>query len=92
MRSLHEVHEISAYSAGLVCPSVRQSVRMIELYNSWSDLDEISYGLYAIGVYSKLVLAHWMGQSPRGGAESERATAVGCLGGPVVMRRGVTGV
>jgi hypothetical protein len=40
---------------------------MIQLKNYWMDLDEIWYGLYAIGVYSKMAFAHWMGQSPLDG-------------------------
>jgi hypothetical protein len=45
MHSLHDVHEMNAYRAGHVC----LSVRMIQLENHWTDLDEIWYGRYAIG-------------------------------------------
>jgi hypothetical protein len=31
-------------------------VRMTEIENSWTDLDEIWYGHYVIGVYPKIVL------------------------------------
>jgi hypothetical protein len=40
---------------------------MIQLENRWTDLDEIWYERYAIGVYSKIVFACWMGQNPLGG-------------------------
>jgi hypothetical protein len=51
-RSLHVVHEMKAYTADHAC----LSVRMIQLENRWSGLDEISHGSYAIGVYPKNVL------------------------------------
>jgi hypothetical protein len=38
---------------------------MIQLENRWTDLLEIWYGLYTIGVYSEIVLAHWNGKSPQ---------------------------
>jgi hypothetical protein len=44
MRSLHDVHQMNAYMADHVC----LSVRMIQLENRWTDLDEIWYGRYAI--------------------------------------------
>jgi hypothetical protein len=46
MRYLHDVHKISTYKSIL---SVYQSVHMIQLENSWTDLDEIWHGRYAIG-------------------------------------------
>jgi hypothetical protein len=48
---LHDVHEVSTYRAGPVC----LSMRMIHLKDCWTDLGEISYGFYAIVVYSKIV-------------------------------------
>jgi hypothetical protein len=39
-----------------VCPSVR----MIQLDNRWTDLDEILYGHYATEVYPKIVLAKYL--------------------------------
>jgi hypothetical protein len=32
------------------------SLRMIQIENRWTDLDEIWYGLYAIGAYLKIIL------------------------------------
>jgi hypothetical protein len=32
------------------------SVRLIQIQNGWTDLDEIWYGRYAFGVYPKIVL------------------------------------
>jgi hypothetical protein len=52
LRSLHDVHEMNAKRAGNVC----LSVRMIQLENRWTDLDEICYGRYATGDYAKIVL------------------------------------
>lgn len=46
MRSLHDVHNMNS-RARYVSPSVR----MIQPENRWTDLDEISYKRYAIGVY-----------------------------------------
>jgi hypothetical protein len=42
-----------------VCPSIC----MIQLENCWTDLDEIWCGQCVIGMYSKVILAFWMGQS-----------------------------
>jgi hypothetical protein len=39
MRSLHNVHEMNTYRAGHVC----LSIRVIQLENRWTDLDEILY-------------------------------------------------
>jgi hypothetical protein len=36
------------------------SACVIQLENSWTDLDEILYGLYAIGGYPKLVLFNFV--------------------------------
>jgi hypothetical protein len=49
-RYLHKVHEIDVrvYRARQTC----MSFRLIQLENRLTDLDEIWYGLYAIGVYS----------------------------------------
>jgi hypothetical protein len=69
MLSLHDVH------IGLVI-----SVCLSAWFNK-TDFDEIWYGLYAIGVYSKIFLAHWMGQSPLGVAEPQNARARGARGG-----------
>jgi hypothetical protein len=52
MRSLHDVHEMNAYRAD----HVRLSVRMIQLENRCTDLDEICQGRYAVGVHPKIVL------------------------------------
>jgi hypothetical protein len=52
MCSLHDVHELNSRRADRVCPSVR----MIQLENRWTDLDEIYYGRCAIRVYPKIVL------------------------------------
>jgi hypothetical protein len=49
MRSLHDVHEMNAY-IGLVL-----SVRMIQLDNHWTNLDEIWYGRSTIGYYSRTI-------------------------------------
>jgi hypothetical protein len=40
LRSLHDVHEMNTSRADHVC----LSVRMIQLENRWTDLDEIWYG------------------------------------------------
>jgi hypothetical protein len=64
------------------------SVRLIQLENRWTDLDEIWYGSYATGVYSKIV--RWIGQSPLYGADPTTAMGVGCLGRPGFVRCGVT--
>jgi hypothetical protein len=42
MRSLHEVHEMNAYRAGQSSLAF-VSVRMIQLENRWTDLDEICH-------------------------------------------------
>jgi hypothetical protein len=47
VRSLNDVHKMDANRAGHVC----LSVRMIELENRVTDLDEIWYGSCAIGEY-----------------------------------------
>jgi hypothetical protein len=60
VRSLHYVHEIIAYRANHVCLSLRLSVRMIQLENRWTDLDDIWYGSYAIGIYPKIVLFNFL--------------------------------
>jgi hypothetical protein len=52
MRSMHYVHKINLYMAGYIC----LSVHMIQLDNRWTDLDEIWYGRYTIGIYPKIVL------------------------------------
>jgi hypothetical protein len=54
MRSLHDVHEMNAYRARHVY------VRMIQLKDRWTDLDEIWYGRYAIGDYPKIVLYNFL--------------------------------
>jgi hypothetical protein len=56
MRSLHDAHEMNAYRAGHVC----LSVRMIQLDNRWTDVDEIWYGRYATGDYPKIVLFNFL--------------------------------
>jgi hypothetical protein len=43
----------AAYKVGYVCLSVCLSVRKIQLENRFTDLDEILYGRYAIGDYTK---------------------------------------
>jgi hypothetical protein len=60
MRSLHDLHEMNTYRAGHVCLSVRLSVHIIQLENLWTDVDEICYGRYAIGVYPKIVLSNFL--------------------------------
>jgi hypothetical protein len=52
MRSLLDVREINAYRVGHVC----LSVRMTQVENRWTALDEIWYGRYAIGDNPKIVL------------------------------------
>jgi hypothetical protein len=42
MRSLHDGHEVNAFRVSV-------SVRMIQLENSLTDLDEILYGRYPLG-------------------------------------------
>jgi hypothetical protein len=49
---LLDMHEINAYWADHVC----LSVRMIQLENRWTDLDEIWCGRFAIEGYHKLLL------------------------------------
>jgi hypothetical protein len=56
MRSVRDVYEMNEYRAGHVC----LSVRMIQLENSWTDLDEIWYGRYAIGDYPKIILFNFI--------------------------------
>jgi hypothetical protein len=56
MRSLHNVHEMNANRADHVC----LSVRMIQLDNLWTDLDEIWNGYYAIGIFPKIVLFNFL--------------------------------
>jgi hypothetical protein len=58
MRSLHDVHQMSAYGADHIFLSVRLLFRVIELENLWTDLDEIWYGHNVIGGYQKLVLLY----------------------------------
>jgi hypothetical protein len=65
-------------------------VRMIQLENCWMDLDEILVWTYAIQVYSKVVLAHWMGQSPLGRAEHEGLWRWGVPEGPGVVLSAVS--
>jgi hypothetical protein len=61
MHFLHDVHEMNACrSAMSVCPCIRMSVLMIQLQNHWTDLDEIWYGLYIIGVYPKIVVLNFL--------------------------------
>jgi hypothetical protein len=50
-RSLPDVHEMNTCRVGHVCPSVR----MIELENRRTVLDEIWCGRYAIGYYPKII-------------------------------------
>jgi hypothetical protein len=50
--SLQSLREVKEYRAGHM--SVFLSVRMIQHANYWTDLDEIWYEIYAIGVYPKL--------------------------------------
>lgn len=51
MPSLQDGHEIKAQRAGHVSVylSVHPSVHIIEIQNRWADMDEIWYGIYAIG-------------------------------------------
>lgn len=61
MHFLHDVHEMNACrSAMSVRPCIRISVLMIQLQNHWTDLDEIWYGLYIIGVYPKIVVLNFL--------------------------------
>jgi hypothetical protein len=56
MLSLYKVHVMKAERAGQSCLTVRLPVRMIQLENRWTDLDEIWYELYTTGVQSKMEL------------------------------------
>jgi hypothetical protein len=56
MRSLHDVREMNAYRAN----HVRLSIHMIQLENRWTDLCEIWYGSYVIGVCHKIVLFNFL--------------------------------
>jgi hypothetical protein len=47
MCSLHDVHEMNAFRTD----HVSSFVRMIQVVNRWTDLDEIWYGRYAIGIF-----------------------------------------
>jgi hypothetical protein len=58
MRSLHDAHEMNAQRTDHVC----LSVRVIQLEKRWTDLDEIWYGRYAIGAYSKIALFNFLQQ------------------------------
>jgi hypothetical protein len=49
---VHKFQLLPAYIYGFVY----LSIHMFQLENIWTDLDEIWYGLYAIGGYLKLVL------------------------------------
>jgi hypothetical protein len=60
MRYSHDVLEMNAYRAGHVCLSVCPSVRMIQLENRWTDLDEIWYGRYATEDYPKIILFNYL--------------------------------
>jgi hypothetical protein len=55
-RSLHTVHEMNTYRTGHVC----LHVRMIQLENRWTDLDDIWYERYAIEDYHKIVLHNFL--------------------------------
>jgi hypothetical protein len=39
-----------------VSVSIHLSLHMIQLKNHWTDLDEIYYGCYAVGIYIKLYI------------------------------------
>jgi hypothetical protein len=56
MLFLYDAHEINAYRAGHAC----LSVRMVQLENCLTDLDEILYERLAIGIYSKVVLLNFL--------------------------------
>jgi hypothetical protein len=53
---LHEVYEENALWAGHVCLSIRPSVRMIQLENHWTNIDENWYGRCAIEITPKSLL------------------------------------
>jgi hypothetical protein len=55
MLCLYDEHELNAYSVLHVC----LSVRVIQVENRWANLDETRHGLYAIGVYHKIVLLNF---------------------------------
>jgi hypothetical protein len=64
--------------------SVRPSVHFdntIQLKDGWMDFDEICYGYYGIGVYSKIIFVRWMGHSPLGEAALTTATLRRLWGG-----------
>jgi hypothetical protein len=58
--SLHDVYEMNAYRTDPVCLSVRPSVCMVQIKNTWTDLDEISCGRYAIGVCRIIVIFNFL--------------------------------
>jgi hypothetical protein len=60
MRSSYGVHEVNAYRDAHVYLSVCLSVRMIQLENRWTDLDEILYGYYATGFHPKIILLNFL--------------------------------
>lgn len=53
---LRDLYEINAYRADHVC----LSVRIIQIENRWTELDEIKYGCYAIGSYPKILLSNFL--------------------------------
>jgi hypothetical protein len=53
---LHDVHEMNAHKAD----HFYLSVRIIQLDNRWTDLDEIWYGRFAIRDYPKIVLFNFL--------------------------------
>jgi hypothetical protein len=53
MRSLDDVHGMNAYKTIM---SVCLSVRMIQLKERWTDLDEIRHWHNAIGIHHKIVI------------------------------------
>jgi hypothetical protein len=59
MHYFHDVHEINAYRADLICLS-ESPVCMIQFESSWMDLDEIWYGHYATESYPKIVLFNFL--------------------------------
>jgi hypothetical protein len=54
--SLHDVYEMNTNRASHVC----LSVRMIQLENRWTYLDEIWFGPHVIGDYLKIVLLNFL--------------------------------
>jgi hypothetical protein len=56
MHYFNDVHDMNAHRGGHICPSVR----MIQVENRLTNLDEIWYGRYATGANPKIVIFNFL--------------------------------